>query len=158
MEKLFMCNLLYYINNGDVYEYQRFGAFQTLATSYPTLKWSGKSLIAYLDNIIKKANSYIPNIYYLNSNFQVYGSTAYITTFRNDYLSPSITTVGNFSANLFNSSHIKIDYKQFIHYYSDNTTIQKDCYYFAFRTTQKPTAYLYFFVCGNSTSSGFKNG
>lgn len=157
-EKLFFCNLLWMVNNSFILDFQRYSAFLTLSTSFPTLKWSGKSLTTYLDYTIEAINSFKSNFYYLNSVFQmirVY--SAYINTFKNGNFYPSINSnIGNFSANLFNSSYIKIDYKRYI--YSGKSSLQKECYYFAFLTSQIPTDYLNFYVCGNSTSSSFTNG
>lgn len=159
LENYFICNLLSISTSGYAYELKRYYALRLFATSFSTIKWSGKSLSGYLDYALRNASSYKPDSYYINADFEDFKAigvdAASINTFTKGNFFVNVSALGNFSVNIFNSSHTRIDFKRFASL--ANTAFQKYCFYFAFLTSQKQAVYLNFNVCGNSSSS-FTNG
>lgn len=153
LENMLVCDSLY-AKGGCVVDYQRFVVLQQLAaTSYSRIKWSGKSLMAYIDNLLKRVHSYRPTTTYVYASMNNYGANVGILTFKNENYFQSINATVNLTISLFNSTLLRIDLKRFVNpLHGENV-----CFYFAFKTTETKTNYLRFNVCGNNTSS-FTNG
>lgn len=80
----------------------------TWISSFPDLKWSGKSLAAYLDRLIEQAKEYTPTIDFRSADFYSYDNTIYTHTF-NDTWQVYETNDTSFVRSLIDSDELKID-------------------------------------------------
>lgn len=150
LENMLICDILSNAKSGCVIDYKRFIVLQKLAaSSYTKIKWGGKSLMAYIDNIIKRAHSYTRKITYLQGSFSNNGANLGILTFKNEDIFPVINSTVNLTISVFSSSELKIDLKRFVNPING----EKVCFYFSFKTTETKTTYLNFNVCEKNMSS-----
>lgn len=81
LENRLICELL---NAKDcAIEKQRFEAIAKWSLKFPTLEWSGSSMVSYFDKLIERASSYEAEIKYDSVNVVLDGNYFYVKSFKN---------------------------------------------------------------------------
>lgn len=106
-EQRLACNLLDVVGSNCSLDKLRFYATTVWAATTPQLKWSGASMIAFIDRIFNLTRSFKPN-----------GILSYLELYLSDWYSSVQTLTGyhsfranlsNYTLNLINSKSLRID-------------------------------------------------